>query len=202
MNSAISVRPQGWWFSSDEIFNTLFPPDVQLLARRHWTPLPIARAAIDFLTPHDNVRILDIGSGIGKLCLAGAHFKPSAFFAGVEQRANLVQVARDAQARLQLDNTFFYHDNFTGLDFNEYDHFYFFNSFYENLMVDDKIDENITHSTYLFNYYHKQLYKKLNGMPAGTRVATFHCLNNKIPPNYHVVDSKVDTLLKFWIKVL
>ena len=140
MNGAVSARPQGWWFSSDEIFDTLFPTDVQHLSKQHWTPLPIARAAIDFLTPRDNVRILDIGSGIGKLCLAGAHYKPSALFTGVEQRANLVQVARDAQARLQLDNTIFYHDNFTGLDFGEYDHFYFFNSFYENLSSENKID--------------------------------------------------------------
>jgi hypothetical protein len=69
-------------------------------------------------------------------------------------------------------------------------------------MVNDKIDDNITFSTYLFNYYHNQLYKKLNRMPAGTRVATFHCLDNKIPPGYHEVDAKDGTLLKFWIKVV
>jgi len=32
---------------------------------------------------------LDIGSGVGKFCLAGAYYKPSASFFGVEQRKDL-----------------------------------------------------------------------------------------------------------------
>lgn len=190
------------WFSTDEQLNKLYPKSIQALAPRHWTPLQITQMVAPFLVTHPGVKVLDIGSGVGKFCVAGAYYKPYATFYGVEQRKDLIGHAQKATKTLGLQNVHFIHSNITDLDFSQYHHFYFFNSFYENLMVNDKIDENITHSTYLFNYYHKQLYKKLDGMPAGTRVATFHCLDNKMPPDYHVVDSKVDLLLKFWIKVL
>ncbi|OQP57676.1 methyltransferase [Niastella vici] len=190
------------WFSKDAQLNKLYPETIQLLAARHWTPVHIARLVAPFLVTHPGVKVLDIGSGVGKFCLAGAYYKPHASFYGVEQRKDLVEHAENAREVLGLQNVHFIHSNITELDFRQYHHFYFFNSFYENLLDNEKIDDNITYSTYLFNFYHKQLYKKLKEMPAGTRVATFHCLDNKIPPDYHLVDSQVETLLKFWIKVL
>jgi SAM-dependent methyltransferase len=153
------------------------------------------------LVTHPGVRVLDIGSGVGKFCLAAAYYKPYASFFGVEQRRDLIDHAEKARGILGFENVHFIHGNVTELDFKQYDHFYFFNSFYENLMDKEKIDDKLTYSPHLFNYYHNRLYKKLNEMPVGTRVATYHCLEEKIPPGYHVVDSKIATLLKFWIKL-
>ncbi len=64
------------WFNSDMEFNTLYPPSIQLLSRNHWTPLSIAMKAACFLAGDGNVRILDIGSGVGKFCLAAAWHTP------------------------------------------------------------------------------------------------------------------------------
>lgn len=189
------------WFQTDSILNKLYPEPIQSLADRHWTPLHIVQMVAPFLATHPGVKVLDIGSGVGKFCLAGAYYKPYASFFGVEQREHLIAHGEKARNQLGLENVQFIHSNITELDFRQYNHFYFFNSFYENLMDRDKIDENVTHSTFLYNYYHKQLYKKLNEMPAGTRVATFHSLGNKIPPAYHLVDSKAGDLLKFWLKI-
>lgn len=190
------------WFSKDAKLNKLYPESIQLLAARHWTPLNIAQLVAPFLVTHPGVKVLDIGSGVGKFCLAGAYYRPHATFYGVEQRKDLVEHAENARDKLGLQNVHFIHSNITELNFKQYDHFYFFNSFYENLLDNEKIDDKISYSIYLFNHYHKQLYKKLKEMPAGTRVATFHCLDDKIPPEYHVVESLMGTLLKFWIKVL
>ena len=66
------------YFSSDKQFNELYPPAIQSLARRHWTPLDVARKAANYLAAEDNVKILDIGSGVGKFCLSAAHFKHKA----------------------------------------------------------------------------------------------------------------------------
>jgi SAM-dependent methyltransferase len=190
------------WFNSDAQLNKLYPEAIQLLACRHWTPLSIAQLVAPFLVTHPGVKVLDIGSGVGKFCLAGAYYKPHGTFYGVEQRKDLVDHAKKARGVLGFQNVHFIHSNITELDFSQYDHFYFFNSFYENLMDKERIDDNITYSTFLFNFYHKQLFKKLREMPAGTRVATFHCLDDKMPPDYYIVDSKMGTSLKFWIKVL
>lgn len=160
----------------------------------------ITRRVAQYLAPTDNARILDIGSGVGKFCLAAAHCMPSALFYGVEQRKDLVDHAETARIRLGLENVYFIHRNFTQLDFHQFDHFYFYNSFHENLIATDKIDDNIAYSTELYNYYNRYLYKKLEEMPSGTRLVTFHSLEEEIPPGYHLVEAQVENLLKCWIK--
>jgi SAM-dependent methyltransferase len=189
------------WFSTDTYLHHLYPQSIQLLARRHWRPLSIAQTVVQFLAPREGVKVLDIGSGVGKFCLAGAYYKPSASFFGVEQRRDLVAHAETARKILGLQNAYFMHCNFTQLDFKKYDHLYFYNSFYENLTDTDKIDDSITCSNELYNHYNRHLYKKLEIMPGGTRLATFHSLEDKIPASYHLVETQVGNLLKFWIKV-
>jgi SAM-dependent methyltransferase len=188
-------------FSSDEQFNQLYPESIQLLSRRHWTSLNVARKAAGFLAAENNVRILDIGSGVGKFCMAAAHYRPKSIYFGVEQRKNLVSYAEAAQGVLGLENVSFFHGNFTQLDFRNYDHFYFYNSFYENLVGTDKIDESIEYSGELYNYYIRYLYNQLKLKPPGTRLATYHSLGDEIPADYHIVGTEINNLLKFWIKI-
>lgn len=188
------------WFRSDEKFNQLYPLPVQILARRHWTPLTVARKAADFLVVQNNVKVLDIGSGVGKFCLGAAWYKPSAFFYGIEQRKNLVADAETAKEALGLQNVFFLHGNFTQLELRNYDHFYFYNSFYENLVGTDKIDDNIDYSGELYSYYNRYLFKQLDKTRAGTRLVTFHSLEDEVPPGFHLADTDMNSLLKFWIK--
>ncbi len=189
------------WFRSNEEFNQLYPLHIQAHAQRHWTPLNVARKAASFLSIEKDVRILDIGSGTGKFCLAAAYYTPDALFYGVEQRKNLISYAESTNDILHLENVSFIHSNFTQLDFRNYDHFYFYNSFYENLAGTDKIDDSIDYSGELYNYYNRYLYRQLEQKPAGTRLVTFHSLEDEIPPGYYVVGTEMNNLLKFWIKV-
>lgn len=188
------------WFSSDNKFDSLYPLSIQLLSKRHWTPLGIARKAAKFLATHDEVRILDIGSGAGKFCLAAAYYEPRGLYHGIEQRKNLIEHADAVRAKLELKNISFINGNFTKLDFADFDHFYFFNSFYENLAGTDKIDSKLLYSVELYNYYNRYLYNLLEQRPSGTRLVTYHSLEDEIPPNYHEVGAELDNLLKFWIK--
>lgn len=195
-----SFESRNKWLSSDEHFNNLYPLPIKQLADRHWTSLAIVRKVARFLAPSPDARVLDIGSGVGKFCIAAACHRPAAHFFGIEQRKDLVEHANIAGSILQMENVTFMHGNFTSLDFSEFDHFYFFNSFYEHLTDTEKIDTNISFSSSLYNYYNRQLYKKLNNMPAGTRIATFHSLENELPPEYCLSESHAGTLLKFWVK--
>lgn len=185
----------------DESFNQLYPPSIAKLAKRHWTPLQVAQKAADFLAAEKGARVLDVGSGAGKFCLAAASHKTDAFFYGIEQRKSLVDHAETARAILGLENISFIHGNFTQLDFRNYDHFYFYNSFYENLAGTDKIDDSIDYSGELYNYYNRYLYKQLAQKPSGTRLVTFHSLEDEVPESYHVVQTEMDNLLKCWIKI-
>lgn len=189
------------WFESDIIFNSLYPEPIQLVAQKHWTPLAVAKIASDFLAISPEVKILDIGSGSGKFCFTAAHYHPRTTFFGVEQREDLVELCDDLKTRLELKNVFFINKNITDAAFNEYDHFYFYNSFYENIEGTQKIDDSIFYSEKLYDYYNLCLYKQLNKKPAGTRLVTFHSFGNEIPPGYEVVHTDYEDYLKFWIKV-
>ncbi|HLA59778.1 MAG TPA: methyltransferase domain-containing protein, partial [Puia sp.] len=149
------------WFASDDEFNQLYNIDLQYLANRHWTPTTVAKRASAFLAAEPGNKILDIGSGVGKFCLTGAYYHPDAFFFGIEQRKKLVESADYVKCLLELKNASFIHGNFTKLSLNKFDHFYFYNSFYENLDGTAKIDDSIAYSGELYNYYNAYLFKQL-----------------------------------------
>lgn len=188
------------WFIDDEAFHELYPLPIQKLADKHWTPLRVAECVAEFLIPEDGAKVLDIGSGVGKFCLAASHYKPNGLFYGIEQRKDLLDNAVEAGYKLELDNITFLHGNFTQLDFSEFNHFYFYNSFYENIEGTEKIDYTIQHSLSLYNYYNLYLFNQLKKLPVGTRVATYHTWEDQMPPGYYIVKTQFDKLLKFWIK--
>ena len=118
----------------------------------------------------------------------------------MEQRKDLVEYAEAARLVTGLQNVSFIHGNITGTDFALYDHFYFYNSFYENLVVAEKIDDRVKYSTELYNQYSRVLYHKLENRPPGTRVATYHGMNDVLPGSYLEGGSDVRGMLKFWVK--
>ena len=201
MSNVVASQHENGWFDADAQFHSLYPAAIRQLAVRHWTPLHVTRRVVQYLTPLGNENVLDIGSGVGKFCLAAAHAAPSACFFGVEQRKDLVEHSETARKALGLSNARFMHGNFTQLDLKLFDHFYFYNSFYENLIDTDKIDDSIAYSVELYNYYSRQLYNKLKEMPSRTRIVTFHSLEDEMPPGYHLVEAQMDGLLKCWIKI-
>jgi len=189
------------WFASDKIFNSLYPKPIQEVAEKHWTQLEVARKSAAFLAVSPDVKVLDIGSGSGKFCLTAAHYHPQTFFYGIEQRANLVELSTELAQKLQLANVSFICDNVTNIDLENFDHFYFYNSFYENVAGTQKIDSTIKYSDELYNYYNRYLYKQLNKKSPGTRLATYHSFGIETPPNYEIVHTDYNEFLKFWIKV-
>jgi len=189
------------WFASDKIFNSIYPKPIQEVAEKHWTPLEVAKKAAAFLATSPDVKILDVGSGSGKFCLTAAHYHPRTFFYGIEQRPNLVELSTDLAVKLQLANVSFICNNITNIDFGKFDHFYFYNSFYENITGTQKIDSNVQYSEELYNYYNRYLHKQLDKKPAGTRLVTYHSFGIETPSGYEIVHTDYNEFLKFWIKI-
>ncbi|MEO8823263.1 MAG: methyltransferase domain-containing protein [Ginsengibacter sp.] len=189
------------WFASDLNFNSLFPELIQEAAEKHWTRIEVAKKAAAFLATSAESKVLDIGSGAGKFCLVAAHEHPLTHFYGVEQRQNLVDISNDLAKELELDNVLFICDNICNVDFEKYNHFYFYNSFYENVPGTQKIDYSIKYSEDLYNFYNRYLCKQLDKMPSGTRLVTYHSFGSEIPAGYEVVHTDYSEFLKFWIKL-
>ena len=122
------------------------------------------------------------------------------FFYGIEQRKDLVDYAEAARQIVGLNNVSFSHGNITQIDFKNYDHFYFYNSFYENLVTAEKIDNSVTYSIELYNQYNSFLYRQLEKKPSGTRVATYHGMDDIMPPDYLEGGNDMNSLLKYWVK--
>ncbi len=194
-------QPVKNWFKSDKVFNALYPLHIQEVAEKHWTPIAVAEKAAAFLAISADVKILDIGSGSGKFCLTAAHLYPQTLFYGIEQRPGLVSLSQELAKKLELENVVFLCNNITKVDFSRYDHFYFYNAFYENIAGTQKIDNDIIYSEDLYNYYNRYLYKQLDKMPAGTRLVTYHSFGKEVPKSFEIVHTDYNEYLKFWVKV-
>lgn len=187
-------------YLNDATFDLLYPESIRKLSGEHWTPMGVARKSAKFLASEPGKKILDIGSGVGKFCLIGGHSFPDVSFYGIEQRKELCELALYAKELTGTKNVDFIHGNFMQIDLAAFDHFYFYNAFFENLVVEGHIDEQVAYSTDLYHYYSRHLFKALDTKPSGTRLVTFHSSEDEVPPSYQLVDASVDFLLKMWVK--
>ena len=187
------------YLSSDTEFDNLFPIHIKNLSAIHWTPLNVAAMAARFLAPNASARIIDIGAGVGKFCIAGSIYSKGAF-TGIEQRKNFVTIGNKVIGQLGLQRVSLIHGNFTELALNDYTGIYFFNSFHENLVFADALDNKVDMSTDLYEQYSAHLISELHKMPVGTRLATFWLSITEIPGCYKMQESHFNHQLKLWVK--
>ncbi len=186
-------------FVSDEVFDSLYPIYVRELSEIHWTPLNVIKVAAEFLAPNEKANVLDIGAGVGKFCIAGSHYTKGNFV-GIEQRKNFARVGNKVIKQLGCTRAELVHGNFIDVDISPCTGIYFFNSFHENIVLSDSLDEKVERSTELFELYTASLHQKLEAMPEGTRLATYWLTITEIPKCYKLVSTHFDGLLKLWVK--
>ena len=186
-------------FDNDAAFDKLYPEHIQNLSRMHWTPVSIARKASNFLAIPD-ARVLDIGSGVGKFCLTAGFYHPETTFYGIEHREALHRFAEVAKDEINLPNVHLLQGNLTELDFSGFDHFYFYNPFFENIDHDSRIDYAVKISFELYYRYSRLIYEMLDKKPPETRLATFHATDSQVPKKYKLVNNLHSGTLRMWIK--
>ncbi len=144
---------------------------------------------------------MDIGSGVGKFCiLAGQQF-PENQFTGVELREDLVLIAEEIKEKKKVPNVFFMEENIKKIQFKNFNHFYFFNPFHENVELENKLDDQIFLNEKLYLQYSGYVYRQWEKMPIGTRIAAFFAPDGSIPPQYEEVNSWFDDTLIGYEKV-
>lgn len=184
---------------SDQYFDSEFLGHYAKLSSTHWTPVEVIQLASKWLAARSDTKILDVGSGVGKFCIVGAQYTGSQFY-GVEQREHLVSVSNRILKKFNLHNIQFIHGNFEDVNFNDFDAFYLFNPFWENISTDVLIDKKVTVSSEIYNQYNASLARKLNELKVGTRVASYLMRQSEIPDSYVIEDSKMAGKLIFWVK--
>lgn len=183
----------------DEKFDLIYPAKVRKLSSVFWTPVHIAAEAAKLLVPEPGTRVLDVGCGPGKFCLLAASLTDG-HVTGVEQRSELVEVARAAAADLRLTDIEFIEANVMDVAFADYDAFYIFNPFEENMSVGYRIDSAVPLSPALFKQYTSYVANELGERPIGTRVMTYMGYADEIPGCYTCELALFGDDLKLWIK--
>jgi ubiquinone/menaquinone biosynthesis C-methylase UbiE len=186
-------------YPSDLQFDTIYPKAYQEHSARHFTPVNIAVQAAKLLVDKPTDKILDIGSGVGKVCCIGASLTGAHFY-GVEKRKTLINLSNKIKRTHQLKTAHFIHADFTTLDFRRFNGIYFFNSFHEHFDETCVLDETSKVSLKAYKTYHDSLKEKLNECEKGTRLVTYYTFKNKIPSSFRFIDANETGLLKFYIK--
>ncbi len=183
----------------DEKFDRIYPAQIRELSSVFWTPVAIAAEAAKLLVTTPGTHVLDIGCGPGKFCLVAASLSEGRF-TGIEQRGDLVAAAAAAAAELRLSRVQFLHANVMEIAFADYDAFYLFNPFEENMFGGHKIDSSVPLSPELFKRYSSHVATELAARPVGTRVVTYMGYADEIPACYSCESALFRDDLKLWVK--
>lgn len=184
----------------DNAFDELYPGKIRKLTARHWTPVAVAKSVAEYLVDKPGKKVLDIGSGVGKFCLVGAAATAGRFY-GVEQRAPLVEIAKKIAVRYDIRNAEFIHSNINTVSFCDYEAFYFYNPFYENIDSSFPIDTTIAPQRELFYSYSRYVREQLEQTPIGTRLVTYWSNWEEIPDCFELEYASRGGVLIFWKKI-
>lgn len=183
----------------DDEFDRLYPDSIQRLSARHWTPVKVARKAAKWLSPYARTRVLDVGCGPGKFCAVGA-LVTEGYFTGIEQRAHLAAIARKMIREQNIPRVEIIDGNLTDVSFTDYDAFYIYNPFQENIVPSMKIDSKIPMVPELYTAYTEYVEHQLAAAPQGTRVVTYMSQCEEIPACYECERQAFGGFLKLWVK--
>jgi hypothetical protein len=186
----------------DARFDQLFGERLLPLSPLHFTPVAVAARAAAWLTEAGATEVADLGAGAGKFCLVGAAVT-AASFTGIEARAGLVRLARDAARRLGLRHARFVHADVLSAPLHRYQAFYVCNPFAEGEAEPDEwLDPALPAPDKAEAA--SRLAERLADLPAGTRVA-IHCgLGAPLPATYELVWSepigRLGAPLECWVQ--
>ncbi|HEX3760389.1 MAG TPA: class I SAM-dependent methyltransferase [Kofleriaceae bacterium] len=166
----------------DAEFDQLFPDELRDRSHLHWTPVAVAIRAAELLAPSPRgIRVLDVGAGVGKLCLIGA-LVTGAVWWGIEQ--DPVQIAAAHHAAWALDATHqtrFVQGDGSRLSWDGFDAFYFYNPFH-TVMLAPHASPFLRYATIRATL--RRIEHQLAATPPGTRVVTFHGFGGQLPASF------------------
>jgi SAM-dependent methyltransferase len=188
-----------YFTESDAKFDKIYPRRYQDVSKIHWTPVEVIKTSISWFEENKAKKILDIGSGVGKFCVLGSILSKCTFV-GVEKRDNLVQQSRKVASFFNAKNVSFINDNITNINFQEFDAFYYFNPFCEQIAYSNWIDKKPNFSKEKYLYYENYVIQELSKMPVGTKVITYCSENLQLHSSYRLSNMMFDGLLLLWVK--
>jgi predicted RNA methylase len=183
---------------ADAELDRVFPDELRARSQVHWTPVTVALRVAALLAPPPEARVLDVGAGVGKLCLIGALVTGATWW-GIEQDAVQVAAANQAAWALDATRTRFVHGDGSRLAWDGFDALYFYNPF-STVMLGPHASPFVRYATVHATL--RRIEQRLATARPGTRVVTFHGFGGRWPPGFTRLASEsiADGALELWVR--
>jgi hypothetical protein len=188
----------------DREFDRFLPVALRSVSEEYWTPLCVARRAVQWFESLGVRDVVDIGAGAGKFCVAVALMAEQLRLVGVEHRPHFVQAAAELARLFQVDSRVSFQSG--GLDAVatlRTDAYYLFNPFAENLVrADEALDLQAELSPQRFERDVDAASALLQRAPSGTAVLVYNGFGAALPAHYERlrVDDTLPYELALWRK--
>jgi SAM-dependent methyltransferase len=186
---------------ADQLFDSLLPVRYRCVSNTQWTSarvveqIAVLLGSIKLAGEAAPLTFIDIGSGVGKLCILLALRMPQTKmkFFGIEQRKNLVKISEKIRAANKLDNVHFAHRNMMELSWEKFDIYYLYNPFQEHIVEagGSQVDHEIDFDRSFYTHYITEVYRQLSWADKGKRLITFHGYGEMVPDSWTLRSSQI-----------
>lgn len=189
----------------DREFDRFLPYEMQLVSYQYWTSLAVAKRAAAWFAELGVRTVADIGSGVGKFCVAAALFGGGGGrFTGLEQRRWLVAAARNLARLFRVEDRVSFITGAVGeVTPPIAEAYYFYNPFAENLFpASDHLDDSVVLGQARYDRDIAAVEQFLCRVPVGTFILTYNRFGGRIPSGYDEVRVARDlpAVLRMWRK--
>jgi hypothetical protein len=189
---------------TDETFDRFLPIDLEIVSRMYWTPLEVATLVAEWLDELAIDKVMDIGSGAGKFCVAAA-IVAKCRFVGLEQRTRLVVAARTLARTFGVeDRVQFVIGDLDAIAAIPVSAYYLFNPFGENHFgAGSRLDNDVDLSPDRYHRDVTQVEALFRRAPLGTYVITYNGFGGELPDTYAQlrVEYELPNVLRMWKKI-
>ena len=173
---------------ADSHFDRFLPDDLRAASDLFWTPLDVVVRAAGWIDQLGIKTVVDIGSGVGKFCIAGALATRAAFI-GIEQRSRLVNEAQSLATFFGVqDRVSFTDGRFSQITTPTADCYYLFNPFWENMFHRaDWLDQEIELGPDRYRQDLRAAKVLFRSLPIGSYVLTYNGIGTRLPDEFEEV---------------
>jgi hypothetical protein len=182
---ALLVRVKGL---ADAHFDRYLTANLRAISAQSWSPLEVAARASQWFTELRIKNVVDIGSGVGKFCIAAA-LGSRCRFVGVERHSYLVEVASNLSRLFSVEHQVeFISGVFGEMPLPKAECYYLFNPFGDNLFdLGDGLHEDPDASQARYLREVEQTELLLRALPAGAYVLTYNGFGGTLPDDFEEV---------------
>jgi predicted RNA methylase len=167
---------------SDDAFDQFIPYQDQRVSTEYWTPLRVATRAAQWLNYFGARSVVDVGSGVGKFCVAAA-LSSTCQFTGIEHRPRLVEAARTLANLFEVsDRVSFVQSAMLDIGWPKADAYYLYNPFGENLCSEKfQLDRDVELGLARYQREIAAAERAIEQAARGTFVITYNGFGGRVP---------------------